>query len=92
MKMDHPEEDIIVNYNKDKIMMLSMKRKLILKKCGYKAERVDLWKDYKHSRIMRNHIFNDEKRRNLHLRMIGYSQKPRLIVIHSRKQLKTEIT
>ena len=43
MHMDHPEKEIILDDNRDKIMMLSIKRKFILRECNYQAEIIELW-------------------------------------------------
>ena len=58
IKMDHPDEDLILNYNKDKNDDDIDKEDVDLQEWGDKTEVVDLWRDYIHNGITINHIFN----------------------------------
>ena len=43
--MKHPEEKMILYCDEENMMMLSIKRKLIVKECGGQADIVDLCKE-----------------------------------------------
>ena len=58
MKMDDPEEEMILDYDEDKDNYVINEEEVDFQECGDRLERVNLCKYQKHSGITTNNLFN----------------------------------